>query len=764
VAAEPVEPETEDRPPNRVAARPAGDSSGLLGFDAAVEPAASFVDERISGPTSIREGDKIQQALRSVERGAEAEAEEAEEQIAPSARMSLKDPEAIAARAEKESKIAARAETATERIGSGEVPTAGQAGALAFQGGEMVERVAFEGAQTLEEATPAVGPRLPTPSGEPVAVSESAVSLANILLVEGPGAAFGATARLPASVGTDLESSGIPGVENPNAPQRTPTEIEGTADATVNVGESLAESFARRPYANAALFAIPAAEATTAGVRGYRATARSKATVPESAISGESPMPRFETSPGKPTSRAVAEVQRRAADNPETVTEPLGTEGALYHSTTTDFGRSFRVGEGASELPGIFTSPDASKIGLRNTVTESSRSPSFFEQIKPTRPDLRTKPDRFTGFQGDRIRAMPEDATGAGYEVRRPGGGVVDRGLGRGQAKSLAEDVPGSEVRPDATTRGYEFLTERADTGSAYVRPRGSRTPELEAIIPPESQFGRAGRVAVELESGRKVPLDLYRRAGETATETAAAGEGAARGGGRAPKTAAEIATETSSRAPPRQGTSVGTYGAGTTAAGGVSTRPTGVASEGTTTTDPTSAPTSTPPGISLPSNVSTTEPAEVTEPTSPEISDPTRAPSASDPTTSPSGMPFEELSSFAESLERSQPPETTSRPPSGDSSPPPSGISSPPPTEITSPPPSSPPSRPPSSPPSEPPSEPSSRVPGIQVPTDPGAPSRVRDGEQERDLPEQDDREQIPFDIPFTNPIATGREVLFGF
>jgi hypothetical protein len=89
-------------------------------------------------------------------------------------------------------------------------------------------------------------------------------------------------------------------------------------------------------------------------------------------------------------------------------------------------------------------------------------------------------------------------------------------------ASELGEDV---EVAPDPTTTGYEFLTEQADPGTAYVRPRNQRTSELEAIFPPESPFEKTGTIGVRVGrkqipgtdidvpgTGRKVPLDMFRR------------------------------------------------------------------------------------------------------------------------------------------------------------------------------------------------------------------------------------------------------------
>jgi len=90
----------------------------------------------------------------------------------------------------------------------------------------------------------------------------------------------------------------------------------------------------------------------------------------------------------------------------------------------------------------------------------------------------RSSSDQIITLPGDDIRAMPDDATGAGYEVRRPDGGVVERGLGRGEAKARAEGTD-LKVRPQSDLPGYEFLTGEAESGTVQLRPSESRTPEL---------------------------------------------------------------------------------------------------------------------------------------------------------------------------------------------------------------------------------------------------------------------------------------------
>lgn len=254
----------------------------------------------------------------------------------------------------------------------------------------------------------------------------------------------------------------------------------------------------------------------------------------------EGELPNFDTSPDAATADAVEEVSERATDNPDVVTDQTGGDATVYHGTDTDFGAAVDVQEGASELPGLFTSPEASPIRLEDVAT-SLPSPS----LKPRVPDLSGRSDRFLGLPGDRVEGFPEGRAGAGYELRDVDTGEqVHGGLGRGEAKSIADDVADVEVRPDQTTTGFEFLTDEADPGTAYVRPSGQRKPELEAVFAPESQFEKTGQIGVRVGrrqfpgtdvdvpfSGRQVPLDTFERAGDTTdvaddTDLEAAGTG----------------------------------------------------------------------------------------------------------------------------------------------------------------------------------------------------------------------------------------------
>ncbi|AXG11662.1 hypothetical protein [Haloplanus rubicundus] len=210
----------------------------------------------------------------------------------------------------------------------------------------------------------------------------------------------------------------------------------------------------------------------------------------------EGALPYFDTDTDAPTEQAVAEVRERAADNPDTVLDALygDADRVLFHSTEADLGDEFEAARGSSELPGLFTSPDASPLRIQDSESSWLSRP---EIRFPRASDFTGGSDRFAGFRGDRIEGMPDDATGA-RRIPDPDGGT----------------------RPDPRTSGAQFLDEAAEEGTAYVRPPGSRTEELEAIYPPGSGFQMRNRLAVELPSGRAVPLDLFERAGRTDLDT----------------------------------------------------------------------------------------------------------------------------------------------------------------------------------------------------------------------------------------------------
>lgn len=438
-----------------------------------------------------------------------------------------------------------------ERIATTGVSSA-EAGAMWFQGAEMAERSLMDLGHGISKGSPirGMGPEL---LGEPIGNAPG-----NVIgfLPATAGAGLGAIAQWPVTAAADITEPSVgqePGSETPSQ------QSGGAVDMFVRGGERQIDYAVEHPATSLLALGLVGAEAGPAFARGYRSP-RGSYEVPYRTITDEygarGEISRFETRPGESTAKAVEEVRTRASDQPSEVTEATGQESLLYHTTGEKLPSDLTVTEGASELPGLWTAPDANPVGLRGT--------SFGETLsgyRPRLPNWRTTPDRVAAFEGSRIEGMPGRAQGAAYEVRGPSGEIIARGLGRGEAKSRAADIEGAEVAPDTTTGGYEFLTGEAEPGTAYVRPTGSRSSELEAIFRPESEFGEvaAARGSVRVGGrevnvpytdwqftvgGERLPVDFFRRVGESA-ESVRQGAEAARqtveGGGAEPTTYREI-------------------------------------------------------------------------------------------------------------------------------------------------------------------------------------------------------------------------------
>lgn len=343
--------------------------------------------------------------------------------------------------------------------------------------------------------------------------------------------------------------------------------VEGTGDGVVGQfatgvetgAINTAEYAVSNPVEAATFLAFPyATRATTRAIRARRSGASEAETIPFEELTTEQGakggFPEFSTRRSEPTSRAVSETRARAADQPETVTEATGSDSLLYHTTgerlgePTGAGRRLTVGEGSSELPGLYAAPDVNPVGLRGTPLQTASQ--LAAGLKPSMPRLSA--DRIAAFRDPSIRAMPEWAKGSGYELRGPSGDVVARGLSRPEAKFRAEGTD-LTVRPQSNTPGYRYLTEDAEPGTGYVRPRGSRTPEAEAIFPPESEFVQTGatpplaariggrEISIPFTQrsftlgGERVPIDVFTEA--QASGSRVASEVASQAG----RTAAEI-------------------------------------------------------------------------------------------------------------------------------------------------------------------------------------------------------------------------------
>ncbi len=480
----------------------------------------------VTGPQGDREVQPRDSALPgSEDRGF---IEEARATVGPVGRMSLSDPEALDARREKEAEMFDIAEAITTLdLADDQNPfrtAAYSTPALLGAGADLTGRALVDVGQSVERlTTPDVGPSV---AGEQVGNVPGHL-IGGTLTFSGAGVS--AVGMAPFSVSRDIETQ-LRGGE-------TPTELEGgVLDTAVTFGETQARSFQERPLSTGLGFGLPMLAGVPAGIKGFSATRGtggrtvqfSEITSPRGEAGG---LPEFRTGPSEPTARAVGEVQTRAAEQPPVVQEAAGSESVLFHSAEGSLGRELTVGEGASELPGLFTSPDASPLRLRSLQEASQSRPLIGTG------DLSLTPDQLAAIEMPRgqIRGMPESASGAAHAVRR-NGRVVETGLSRAEANRIVAERGGQRI-PDPTTSGARYLTEQADPGTAQVRPRGSRSPELEAVIPPESQFAAGQRIGVELPSGETVPMEVFRQA----QQPARGGEGAAVAAGET-ATAADIA------------------------------------------------------------------------------------------------------------------------------------------------------------------------------------------------------------------------------
>ena len=330
---------------------------------------------------------------------------------------------------------------------------------------------------------------------------------------------LGGLGRIPGGVaggigtGISLGESTVETGQSVVAGDVTAGEVQRAAEgATAETGEAAIEEIQSDPASavgeivggavigSAAVRGLESASDIASGarlrVRADQPTVELEDITTERGAQGE--LPEFDTDPDAPTQEAVEEVSERARQQPGEITPEEG-EGVLFHTTEGDLPGDLTVTEGRSELPGLFTSPEASPIGLPGVGNRTTLS-----DISLRRPQIRSEQGQVVAIPGEDVRGMPPGATGAGYELRTPGGDVETRGLGRGEAKARAEGTE-LEVRPQSDTPGYQFLAEEAEPGAAYVRPSGARTTELEAITPPGSEFVEEGVTPVRV-SGRTIP------------------------------------------------------------------------------------------------------------------------------------------------------------------------------------------------------------------------------------------------------------------
>jgi len=157
----------------------------------------------------------------------------------------------------------------------------------------------------------------------------------------------------------------------------------------------------------------------------------------------------------------------------------------------------FAAEAGEFELAGLFTSPRLSPLRLE--MGNEGRSLGL-----RLLPDVTDSGDQVTVFPGDRVEGMPPRAAGSG----------------------ITTDASGERV-PDPDAAGTQYLREEADTGTAYVRPSGDRTRELEAVFPEGSEFRELNsQFGVRLPGGRIVEGRTFTRGDNDApTSTSPDGE-----------------------------------------------------------------------------------------------------------------------------------------------------------------------------------------------------------------------------------------------
>ena len=472
--------------------------------------------------------------------------------------------EGIEARGSREEVFASRAESGFENLLTGNIPSLEELGAIEFQVGEVAERTLINTGEDIREGSPTQG-KGPVVLGDPLGSYPG--DIVGGLFGVG-GSTVGSVTQFPVTASADLN---VPGIHSPDTETLTdegltPTQASGgEANLLKTGGENFIRGATEHLGETLVLFSLPAAETAVGFGRGYLGEFGASRTVALESISdahgARGGVSRFKTSPKEPTESAVAEMRARAAEQPDAVKQSADAESVLYHTTGEKFPGEVTVGEGASELPGLWTAADVNAVGLRNTAfgrgALTDRLPGLSDIFRPRKPDFLRGTDRIAAFEGDRIAGMPETAQGAAYEVRGPTGEALVRGLSRGEAKKLASTMEEAVVAPDTTTGGYQFLTSEAEPGTAYVRPTGSRTPELEAIFPPESEFietvgGPRVNVAIGAREvnipesislggkefnvpgggrtlhigGERLPLDTFVRKEAPEAELLAAGEG----------------------------------------------------------------------------------------------------------------------------------------------------------------------------------------------------------------------------------------------
>jgi len=274
-------------------------------------------------------------------------------------------------------------------------------------------------------------------------------------------------------------------------------------------GSAAAGTVGTRALSRLSSAAATRARSATTRLRADETIDFSDLTSDRAAERGELPL--FRTDTSAPDVQAVREVQRRGADVPDAVAEGVGSDRVLFQSTPAELPDEFGARRGSSEIPGLFTSPDASPLRLRGGAAGDDRVQTQLLSTDvrlPRLSDFTAEQDRLAAFPGDRIEAAPAQAAGSGRR-RVPPSGLRER-----LNERLGRREP--QFEPDPDTPAAQFFDEDAREGTAFVRPQSDRTTELESIFPPGTRFAETDRLAVRLGEpfgDRTVPLDVFRRA-----------------------------------------------------------------------------------------------------------------------------------------------------------------------------------------------------------------------------------------------------------
>lgn len=183
--------------PAGAAERLDADAPGLF---AALTGAVEFATRR-NGPGGLG-GVTVEELAGVGDEPLEGLITEAEEGVTPSAAAGA-NLEALAAREKREEVFAERAESFSEKLGRGELPTKEELGAAVFQAGEVTERAFGRFGESIEETLPFedVGPEV---GGGGATVGEQTEGAVRTVFADVPGTLLGRSIQFPTTAAADL--------------------------------------------------------------------------------------------------------------------------------------------------------------------------------------------------------------------------------------------------------------------------------------------------------------------------------------------------------------------------------------------------------------------------------------------------------------------------------------------------------------------------------------------------------------------------------